>query len=42
MCSHKYLIQRKDKNGFIERIVYTGSQRLIPKGWKLVKRVGCS
>lgn len=34
----QYLLERKNpKTGFIERIVYTGSLKLKPKGWKVVK-----
>lgn len=39
VSNHKYQISRKNKQGYIETIVYTGSLRNKPKGWKVIKRI---
>lgn len=38
VSNEKWVIERKNKNtGYTEQIVYTGSLKNKPKGWKVVK-----
>jgi len=34
--NEKWLLERKNKNGYKERVVYTGNLKQKPKGWKLI------
>jgi len=39
MKVNHYLIERRcPKTGFNEQVIYTGSKRNKPKGWKIVKQ----
>ena len=35
----KYKLERKNRQGFTETIIYTGNLRDKPKGWKVVGTV---
>lgn len=35
-----YLLWRRNERGYIERVVYTGSLRHKPKGWRVETSLG--
>ncbi len=35
----QWIIERKNKDGYIERIIYTGNIKLKPKGWRIIERL---
>jgi hypothetical protein len=34
--SSQWLLERTNRDGFLEQVVYTGPLSLKPKGWKVV------